>query len=48
MQEVINCSFVSWVDPEWPLQMQIALRKLRIMYNESESVKMGEAVGIIR
>jgi hypothetical protein len=48
MQEVINCGFVSWVDPEWPLQMLNALRKLWSMYNEGESVKMDEAAGIIQ
>jgi hypothetical protein len=30
MQEVTNCGFVSWVDAEWPIQLQNALGKILI------------------
>jgi hypothetical protein len=42
MQEVTNCGFVSWVDAEWPVQLQNALGKIWGMYNESDGQRLDE------
>jgi hypothetical protein len=34
MQEIMNCGFVSWIDPDWPLPLQNALGRLWAMHDE--------------
>jgi hypothetical protein len=34
MQEIMNCGFVSWIDPDWPLPLQHALGRLWAMHDE--------------
>jgi hypothetical protein len=34
MQEIINCGFVSWIDPDWTLPLQNALGRLWAMHDE--------------
>jgi hypothetical protein len=43
VQEVTNCGFVSWVDAEWPVQLQNALGKIWGMYNASVGQRLDES-----
>jgi hypothetical protein len=44
LQQVSNCGFVSWVDPEWPQPAKNALAKLWEQYKESNSARIDDMI----
>jgi hypothetical protein len=44
MQEVENCGFMTWLDPEWPQPLKNALAKLWTMYNDTSSARLDEMI----
>jgi wobble nucleotide-excising tRNase len=44
LQEVLNCGFHSWIDPEWPGTLKNALAKIWAKYDDCTSARRHERI----